>query len=216
MQRFKKWLDNYWYHYKWHTIIGAFFALVLTLLLVQCATKQVKEFQILYAGPVVMGQEQDAINDAFSSLTDEQVVLHSLWLYTEEQLQEVIQTPSTASAMASNRESLYTWTQAGENLVYLLDPYWFHQLKEMGLLRPVAEVLGQTPDSAIDEYGIRFHDTAFAKHYSTAFSALPADTILCVRTQPIYRFALGKGKEEQRYQKHMEYFSTIVKFGQTA
>ena len=36
--RFLKWLDNYWYHYKWRTIVILFFAVLLIVCVVQCST----------------------------------------------------------------------------------------------------------------------------------------------------------------------------------
>ena len=29
--RFTRWLDNYWYHYKWHTVIGVFVLIVVLI-----------------------------------------------------------------------------------------------------------------------------------------------------------------------------------------
>ena len=36
----KKWLENYWYHYKWATIISAFFITVAVICIVQIASKK--------------------------------------------------------------------------------------------------------------------------------------------------------------------------------
>lgn len=216
MQSFKKWIDNFWYHYKWHTIVGGFFLLMLTLLLVQCIGREQKDFQILYTGPIdVYSVKGDSVESAFSDVKGEEVAVHFLWLYTEEQLKEVSSTPATAAAMASNRESFYTWTQTGENIVYLLDPTWYGYLKENGMLAPLADTLGYTPDGAIDEYGIRFHDTAFAKHYSAVMKDLPADTVLCMRAEPLHSFSLGKKKAQQRYEEHKKFFCDLVKYGQS-
>ena len=43
-----KW-DNYWYHYKWHTIGGLFIVIVATVLIVQMATKNNPDYTIVLA-----------------------------------------------------------------------------------------------------------------------------------------------------------------------
>lgn len=215
MQGVKKWIENYWYHYKWHTIVGGFFLLMLTLLLVQCIGREQKDFQILYAGPIdVYTVNGDAVGGAFSDVKGEDVAVNFLWLYTEEQLKDVSTSPATSASMASNRESFYTWTQTGESLVYLLDPTWYQYLKDNQMLAPLAETLGYTPDSAIDEYGVRFHETAFARHYAAVLGDLPADTVLCVRAEPLHSFSLGKEKAKERYAEHKKFFVDLVKYGQ--
>ena len=57
-----KWLDNFWYHYKWHTIIAAFFALILIVSLVQCASVEETDVKVSVAGNVVLGDaEQEGL-----------------------------------------------------------------------------------------------------------------------------------------------------------
>ena len=40
------WLDNYWYHYKWHTIIFIFVVTLLIFMITQCM--QVKKNDIIF------------------------------------------------------------------------------------------------------------------------------------------------------------------------
>ena len=49
--RFVKWLDNFWYHYKWHTIAVLFFLFVFLVCFVQCSSSSgVAEVQLVYVG----------------------------------------------------------------------------------------------------------------------------------------------------------------------
>lgn len=43
----EKW-QNYWYHFKWHTIAVVFLAVVITVLTVQCANREKYDFQVVY------------------------------------------------------------------------------------------------------------------------------------------------------------------------
>ena len=43
-----KWLDNYWYHYKWVTLAVVFFVTVFSALTAQMLTKEKPDAVILY------------------------------------------------------------------------------------------------------------------------------------------------------------------------
>jgi len=44
---FKQKFENYWYYYKYHTLLGAFFAVVLVLVIVQFATRVEPDYQVI-------------------------------------------------------------------------------------------------------------------------------------------------------------------------
>ena len=43
-------LENFWYHYKWHTIVGIFIVIVAAILITQLFTKTEYDVNIIYAG----------------------------------------------------------------------------------------------------------------------------------------------------------------------
>lgn len=45
-----KWLDNFWYHYKWHTIVTLFIIFAVVLCTLQMCSKPKYDVHILYAG----------------------------------------------------------------------------------------------------------------------------------------------------------------------
>ena len=45
-----KWLDNFWYHYKWHTIVILFVIIVGVMLILQMCSKPDYDLHVLYAG----------------------------------------------------------------------------------------------------------------------------------------------------------------------
>ena len=48
--KFSEWLDNYWYHYKWHTIAVLFAIFVVVICTFQMCRRTVTDIQIMYAG----------------------------------------------------------------------------------------------------------------------------------------------------------------------
>ena len=51
---FLKWLDNYWYHYKWHTIIVGIVAVILIVCFWQMGSTKKHDTVIVYAGPMCL------------------------------------------------------------------------------------------------------------------------------------------------------------------
>ena len=47
-ETFKEKLENYWYHFKVHTILAVFLAVVIAILTVQCATKEKYDMTVMY------------------------------------------------------------------------------------------------------------------------------------------------------------------------
>ena len=48
--KFIAWLDNYWYHNKWVTVIVAFFVIVFAVCVLQTCTREKTDITVLYAG----------------------------------------------------------------------------------------------------------------------------------------------------------------------
>ena len=57
--RFGKWFENFWYHYKWHTIFISFILLVVTVCTVQMCQKEEYDTHIIYAGSEYVSRVRD-------------------------------------------------------------------------------------------------------------------------------------------------------------
>ncbi|MBQ8742453.1 MAG: hypothetical protein IJZ03_03715 [Clostridia bacterium] len=79
---FLRWIENYWYHYKWHTIVGAFFAILLISLITQIASKEKYDLRIMFSGDLKVDIENSdmlvrlpdataGISEAFEQLMTE-------------------------------------------------------------------------------------------------------------------------------------------------
>lgn len=95
LRKILKWLDNFWYHYKWVTLVTIFFVVTLTIIIVQMITKTNPDCNILYGGPAVLTANQTKeIENAFNALLPEDyngdgeknISLQSITLMTKEQL----------------------------------------------------------------------------------------------------------------------------------
>ena len=226
--KFLSWLDNFWYHYKWHTIVTAFIAVVLVTCIVQFVTTPKSDILFTYAGPkefVTAPEEKIAINSALSSVSkkvygeDSKASLNSFLIYSKEQIKEiesevdengkqkyVVDTSFNTSEMNSFDE----FSKSGASYILLLDPSiyqrFINQNGEADRLIELSAVYGNTPEGALDKYSVRLGDT---KLYQTVpeIRALPADTVVCLHGKLIL------STNQKEYDTQMQVFKELAVLG---
>lgn len=229
---FLKWLDNYWYHYKWHTIIVGVVLIILVVCLWQTGSTKKHDTVIVYAGPMSLTtnetiQLQEALSGILLSDRDENgeksAAMSMYHIYSEDQIRAVeAQTDSTGKMLnpvnrtrnASQFEAYNTYCQTGQSPVCLIDPYLYEQIPDE-YVYPLSKIFGDDiPKGAIDGYGIRLGDTDLYRDFSIV-RRLPADTVICLRS-PLG--GLGQKIDDEKYQYEMEVFKALVCYesGETA
>lgn len=92
------WLENYWYHYKWHTILGAFFLMVIIVSTVQCASVKKSDVTVAFCGNAALSRAQEdglsgVLGDVCPADVDgdgeKTVSLEQFSIFSEEQLTEL-------------------------------------------------------------------------------------------------------------------------------
>ena len=83
--KFFKWLDNFWYHYKWHTIIAVFAIIVVIVGISQVVSKGTADVGVIYGGPRLLSlAEQRAVDSAvrqvWKTITKTESLLWNLFL----------------------------------------------------------------------------------------------------------------------------------------
>ena len=222
--KFLRWLDNYWYHYKWHTIIVGVAVIILAVCLWQTSSTKKHDTVIVYAGPMCLTtnetiQLQEALSGILPSDRDENgeksAAMSMYHIYSKEQIELVeAQTDSTGKMLnpidrtrnANQFEAYNTYCQTGQSPVCLLDPYLYEQIPEE-YVYPLSKIFGDDiPKGAIDEYSIRLGDTDLYRDFSIV-RRLPADTVICLRS-PLR--GLGQKLDDEKYQYEMEVFKALV------
>ena len=227
--KFLLWFDNFWYHYKWHTIVIAFIVIVLGISTVQACTNQKVDVIFTYAGPkefVTAPEEKAAINSALSNASKSvfgdkaNSSLNSYLIYSKSQIEKIeseldengnqkytINTSFNTSQMNSFNE----FSQAGASCIFLLDPSIYQSfIDESGnadRLMELSMVYGSTPEGALDKYSVRLGDT---KIYQTTpeLRALPADTIVCLHGKLIL------STSQKDYDMQVEVFKEFATLGE--
>lgn len=223
-----KWFDNYWYHYKWQTLIALFFIVFIAVSVQQCASNVDDDVTILYAGPVQFtGNQTLEMSSALKAVMSEdyngdgvlQAEIYSILLLTDKQVEDA-KTNANADGevlvynqqtLNDNRTKFSTQIFAGETVICLLDPNWYSDVYKSGGFAKLKDILGYEPDYMIDECSVYLKDTPFAQYF-TAMQAFPDDTILCVRTLSTVTSFLSQSSQQQNYENQLDMFRCIMNF----
>lgn len=232
--KFFRWLDNFWYHYKWAVIFTVFILVTVIVCSVQFFSREEPDMYILYAGPYKFGQtDTRSMERVFSSIVTDRngdgkafAQLADYYILSDEQITgELEKAKANHEAVAinyemfaNNREAFDQQIMAGEMVICLLDPYLYadvHVLDDDGNkvsgFMPLSEVLGYTPEYAVDDYAVRIGDTPLGQ-YSEMLQKLDEDTLLCIRKMSSFAFLQGKKRTEKHHAYCREVFCEIFAY----
>lgn len=229
MQKFGKWLENFWYHYKWHTLITLFVVVVAAVCITQMVTKTEPDVTALYGGPAELTANQAhevalalqmMLPEDFNGDGEKLCDLAHYMLMTEEQRREYLEQAQAAgnpviingSNLTQNQTNFATQLSIGDTVICLLDPVWYRTASENNAFVPLSTLLGQKPDYAVDDYCVRLCDTPFYSLFD-AFSVFPEDTLLCVRTRSKVTSAFASDEKERLYQCQLVMFRAMMEYG---
>ena len=221
---FWKWLDNFWYHYKWVTIGVAFALLVAIICTVQMCGKQENDLIVVYAG---RNQLSPAEAQSFSEVLeavcpedfdkngDAQIAVGVYNILSEEQIRELQKQADEDGERAyfdqnynsTQYETFMSYLMTGESSVLFLDPWLYDMLRESGRLATLQSTLGYVPEGAYGEYGVKLSETELYESYGVV-RLMPGDTVICI-LQP---YVVGKSSKPKYYEWEKQMFEAIVEY----
>lgn len=224
---------NFWYHFKWPTIVAIFFVVVLLVCIGQACGRETYDAYVLYAGPWLTCEDATQANAVEEAL---RAVMHDyngdgrralsyrpIFYMTDEQLTALRdryiaegredEMPYIATnLLLDNRELYRNEIAAGEAAVCFLDREQYIILREEGWLLPLTPYSDSPlPEGDLGETGVYLHDTAFGQYFD-AFDAMPQDTVLCLRRTGVLNQCGRIGESERLRAAHEELIRDILAF----
>ncbi|MBQ8510652.1 MAG: hypothetical protein IJ493_12165 [Clostridia bacterium] len=217
----KKWWENFWYHYKFQTLIGLVLVLTVIICTTQLATKDDYDYYVMYAGPQIMAvQDITYIQRGIAEVAGDYngdgqslVCLSDVVMLSPEEQVEAAENGAVFDAgfLRETMTQYYQEILAGDAVICLLSPYMYEIVHEADGFMPLAEIFTEIPEAAYDDCGIVLSKTEFGQHFM-GIKSLPEDTILCIRRISTFKNFKGSGKTEKHYNAYLELFRDIVAF----
>ena len=223
--RFLRWLDNFWYHYKWPVIIVAFFLFVGIVCFTQCTSREDHDLTVSYAGGFSPTHEQnELINQVFSSIApvgekgaEKTVNVNTYAVFTEEEIRALCTDEDgnfstyafnqTKQVTKNNLDQFGTFTKTGESAVWLVSPFVYESLNLSKIAVPLAELYETAPTGAYDAYAVRLAETELYRYYD-ALKVLPEDTLIVMPHSLVW----GASADEETYAEFLALYRAIIDF----
>ncbi len=130
---FKQWIENYWYHYKWHTIIGLFLVITLAVGVTQCATKP------KYDGNCVLYCDR-FVNDNTAAALEEQLAKritdtdgNGTVAFQVYNLSYDSDSTTAGQVTFSNSQKILAVATTADYVLYVVDEYGYDRLMDQEL-----------------------------------------------------------------------------------
>lgn len=206
----KKWLENYWYHYKWATIISAFFITVAVICIVQIASKKNYNIYIRYVGDsVITGTQYDDMTGALEKIISgdkKDSVNFAQVAYISDD-----DNPYKNEKNAVARETLSSML-VQPYYIYIMDLTAYNDYKDSGVFAPLSSIFEEdVTDISYDEYALYLSKTEFLKN-APGMEWVEEDTVIVIKIVPYDSVFTGKKSKSElaSFDIHKEFLRSMV------
>ena len=222
---FLAWLDNFWSHYKWHSLIAMFVVFMVVVCTLQMCDKESYDIHILYAGGHAFSrQSTDAdipeyvkARQSLSKFVSDydgdgsvKVSFRDLFVPDKDGMSDLAE--SEYARAYEDRTNLGTLMVSGDHYLCFVSAEVYENYKGTGRLMNLKALLGDSKDvEYYDEIGegIRLSSTPFSS--LSGFSELPEDTVIVLRSMN-FSTHLNKKSNQKAYDKAEETLIKILNY----
>ncbi len=173
---FKKFWENYWYHYKWHTIIALFLVITVGVSVTQCATKpNYDQSAVLYCDRTVMENTSLALEleltKRSSDLNGDGEPLFGVYNVSYDS-----DGTNPQNAAYANSQKLMVMISSADYVLYVVDEYGYKRLMTEDNMQ-----LFETYDFLPDKDGTAWNWKGSPLQETMKDSKLPENLYFCIR-----------------------------------
>lgn len=220
---FKKKVDNFFYHYKFHTIVVVFLAFVIIWTVASSVGKNTEDAYIGYIGDVSYTQEEiDEIGKKVSSALklgedgEDFIIDFRPYNYlSEDQIEAEAKRAEELGRdyeyypvkNEKNYESFVSEIEMGDIAVWFVSSQVYERMDKSKLM-PIEYILGYIPEGAVDEYALKCNDldiTSVVKRTSN-------NTYLIMRGSREYSAMMGEEEIMRQLEKDKALYKAIVEY----
>ena len=220
---FKK-IENFWYHYKWHSVISLFLIFTVTICTLQMCKKVDYDMHVLYASDKAINRTSSGDVSDFSKINgyltraatdtngdgEVKLAFKDLYVLNEKQLADEELSESDYQRAYNDSTALGNMMLSSEYYVCLFskDVYEdYRDSKNQPLMnlndKSIFADASDIPYCDDSKCGILLSDTSFSDEFPIA-EILPEDTVLCLRRVPVAQIS------KSDYKKSINFLKSLV------
>ncbi len=214
---FSGWFAYIREYYKWPILIGLILAVAVIAGTVQLHANSNPDLAMMYVGPYYLTAAERTKME--NSLTSLDTANGGDYNQDGEFRFDFLDLTIAYLKDADGKQYLYdeqnnaytrfqTELRAGDALLYFLQPRYYKQAKNEGILQPLDE-LGIDPSLSFDGYGIYIGE--LDGYALEGFTRMPANTVVCLRRSPD-KDAIAYGRTVENWEHHRDMLLHLVNY----
>lgn len=215
MSKILKWLDNFWYHYKWVVIIVTFFLIIGIILTVQLVTRKNYDAYIMYLGDAsIPDTKYQDIMDSFEKIADDYNGDGELLLNFSKTGYIADEENPMASSVNSTAIQFMSTMIVQPYYIYLIHADLYEQYKESEVFVPITDLIEDIPSEWLyDDCAVYFNKTDFAQN-NAGVNDLGEDTLLVIKNIPYTSSQSAYQTEKRAFDNHLLFLERILDYAQ--
>ena len=213
-------LENFWYHYKWHSVIALFLVFTISICSVQMCQKESYDLHVLYSGGYEINRKGSDGNaseykttlSSLGRVTDDNdgdgvinVTLKDLFMLSSAEIEEIEgeddKTEVNYALINDNKQILRDTIMYSSYYVCLLSPAVYEEYKTVDgveIFTPLAQFSAEnTSLKYYDDNSVYLSSTKF---YSLpGISSLPDNTLVCLKKPSVFASHFNEKETKRDY-----------------
>lgn len=223
-------LDNFWYHYKWHSIVALLLVFAITVFSLQMCKQEDYDIYIMYAGPKQISRvmengnfcEYDTTMSSFKQVVSDfdenggvSISFLDLYMLSQDEIKELEKGDGVNYTLLNNNNQTFrdTMLYSGYYICFLSERLYLEYAKTEGVFAPIEPYTNGLDVDFLDTGAIYLHSEALKFNTLPGICDLPCDTVICLRSKSVISAYLSQKENEKQYARSLEVLEAIFKYG---
>ncbi len=225
---FRPWFENFWYHYKWHSIVALFVVFVIVVCTLQMCKKEDHDVYVLYGGGKYISRqvedgnfcEFDVITSSFKEVTKDydgdgkiSPVFYNVFLLSDEEIKAAGDDADLSILYKNNQEFRDLMLSSSYYICFLSEDLYLEYAKNEGVFCPIAPYTNGLELNYLDEGAVYLNSPNLIFNTLPGICDLPENTVICLKSKTAFSGS-GFGKEsKQQFERSEESLRAIFNYG---
>ena len=228
---FRPWFENFWYHYKWHSIIALFLVFVVTICTLQMCKKDEPDVYVLYGGGKYISRqmtdgnfcELDIITTSIKNITkdyDEDGKLaplfYNVYLLSDAEIKELQKEDEDVDQSIlykNNQEFRELMFSSPYYICFLSEELYLEYSKTEGVFVPIAQYTGGIELNYLDGGAVYLHSENLPFNTLPGICDLPENTVICLKSKNAFSTGFGGKSAEEHFKRSEESLRALFSYG---
>ena len=230
---FLSWFDNFWYHYKWQTIVALFLIFSVLICSLQMCSREEADFHMMYAGSAELSRRQSATGDTpvYNQVVNvlkkyiddvdgdgkKVMAFTTYFSLSKAEIAEIEKDPDKEvnyTLIQDDADALSARFGIGDYSLSLVAPHVYEQYKGTGDVCAFMPLAAYAPEENeleyYSDYAIYLRSTAMYKNHPEIRDNLPEDTLIVLRIKSAAGGLFNGSKNDQAYEMAEEVLRRIL------